>query len=63
MCQPRESQQLGHGPGCSCGCCGSGSQFRRFYTTEEELDRLKSYKDELEKDLAGVQERISQYKG
>jgi len=62
MCHS-EGQLLRHGPGCTCGCCGGGLQFRSFYTAEEELERLKGYKDELEKELAGVQERINQHKG
>jgi hypothetical protein len=41
------------------GCCTDEAPVvRRFQTKEEQLDELKSYKDELEKELAGVMERI-----
>lgn len=65
MCQPRVSQQYVHMAGCNCGCCGCGCgpPFRAFIATEEQLERLKNYRDQLEKELAGVQERIGEIKG
>jgi hypothetical protein len=47
--------------GCTCGC-GCGPSFRRFYSLEEERERLESYKDELKKELAGVEERLTELK-
>jgi hypothetical protein len=48
-------------PGCTCGCfgCGCGPSFRRFFSSKEEQECLDSYRDQLEKELAAVKERIS----
>lgn len=65
MCQPRvASQQYLHMAGCNCGCCGCGCgpRFRAFLTTEEKLERFKSYRDQLEREFAGVRERIDEVK-
>ena len=40
---------------CECGCC---PPFRRYYSSDEERERLESYRDQLKKELAGVEERI-----
>ena len=37
-------------------CCGE----RRFLTREEKMDVLKEYKDALEKEAKGVEERIKE---
>jgi hypothetical protein len=45
-----------------CGCCISGIDFgkaRSFLTTEEKVSMLKEYKDELEREVQGVTDRIS----
>ena len=42
-----------------CGC-ESGPAFRRYFSTKEEKDCLENYKDQLEKELAGVRERIEE---
>jgi len=47
---------------CACGCCGCGPSFRRFFSSEEERECLESYRDQLKKELAGVEERISELK-
>ena len=51
--------------GCCCGCCGCGCghSFRRFYSSEEELESLETYRDELKKELAAVEEEIKQQRG
>jgi len=41
------------------GYFGCGPPFRTFLTIEEKLERLKNYRDQLEKKLAGVQEQSS----
>ncbi|MDE1865351.1 MAG: DUF5320 domain-containing protein [Candidatus Micrarchaeota archaeon] len=41
----------------NCGC-GYGSEMRRFLTTEEKVEMLKDYKEELQKELKAVDERI-----
>ncbi len=42
-----------------CCCCG----FRRYPTREEEIERLKGYGEELEKEATAVAERIEQLQG
>lgn len=60
MCQPakmsRPEVAAGNccGP-CQCGCC---PPLRRFYSSEEQRERLENYRDQLKKELAGVEERI-----
>ncbi|HEY6537404.1 MAG TPA: hypothetical protein VIY08_16665 [Candidatus Nitrosocosmicus sp.] len=48
-----------------CGCNqGSGSRFgaqdRSFLTKGERVDLLKEYRDELEKEVQGVSEKIKE---
>lgn len=64
MCQPRVNQYHPHMAGYNSGCCGCGCGplLRRFLTTEEQLERLKNYREQLAKDLAAIQERISEFK-
>jgi hypothetical protein len=64
MCQARVSKQYVPMSGCNCGCCGCGCgpPFRAFLTTEEKLERLNNYQDQLEKELAGVREQIGEIK-
>jgi hypothetical protein len=57
MCQPKGAFILKGLPGC---CCDSASQFRHFFSSKEEKECLDSYKDQLEKELAGVEERIKE---
>lgn len=43
------------------GCCGSGGQAgRSFLTKEERLAMLREYKDDLQKEVKGVEERIKE---
>ena len=62
MCQPRAAAKSGGMGGCTCGCCGCGCgpSFRRFFSAREERESLESYKDQLQKELAGVEERIKE---
>ncbi len=57
MCQPRESQSTSGVRGCSCG-----PFFRRFLTAKEKEGRLGEYKEQLKKELEGVEERIQELK-
>ena len=41
-------------------CCSSFG--RRFYTTAEKIEYLEEYRDNLEKELAGVKEKIAELK-
>jgi hypothetical protein len=61
MCQSKVSQQYLEVSGCDCGCCGCGPPFRAFLTTDEKLERLKNYRDQLSKELAGVEQRIKEF--
>lgn len=62
MCQPRGSQRTFGVWGCSCGGCGCGTFFRRFISAKEEEERLEEYRDQLKKELEGVEERIQELK-
>jgi hypothetical protein len=33
--------------GCTCGCCGCGPSFRRFFSSEEEQECLETYRDHV----------------
>ena len=47
--------------GMGYGCCGTGSYGgRSFLTKEERLAMLKEYKDDLEKEVKGIEERIKE---
>ena len=65
MCQPRGSQRTLGACGCNCGCCGFGYDMfsRHFISAKEEQKRLEEYKDQLNKELEGVEERIKKLKG
>lgn len=41
-----------------CSCCGP--RFRHFMTSEEKQKMLKEYREQLEKELTGVKERIDE---
>ncbi|MFQ6110477.1 MAG: hypothetical protein ACE5LX_00455 [Nitrospinota bacterium] len=65
MCGPRG---FGRGPGpwgCTCGCCGCGCWGlpRRFISREEEREGLEGYREQLRKELAGVEERLKELGG
>lgn len=42
---------------CGCGCM---IPQRRHFSTEEKLEMLHDYEDELGKEIKGVQERIQE---
>jgi len=43
--------------GCDCGCTP-----RQFISKEEKIKALNDYKDSLEKEVNGVEERIKELK-
>ena len=45
-------------------CCGPRRErsFRRFVSAKEEQEQLEEYRDELQKELSGVEERIQELK-
>ena len=64
MCQPRRGPESTGGWGCTCGCCGCGCapSFRRFFSSREMEECLENYRDQLKKELAGVEERLEELK-
>jgi len=51
---------------CNCGCGGreghERGHGRRFLTKAEKVEQLKSYAEELRKELAAVEENIKELK-
>ncbi len=45
----------------SAGCCVPFE--RRFVSAKEERERLEKYRDELKKELAGVDQRMKELEG
>lgn len=41
-------------------CCCCDPRFRHFMTSDEKHKMLEEYKEQLEKELAGVKERIDE---
>lgn len=64
MCQPRGSQSTSGVRVCNCGCCGCGCGpfFRRFITAKEKEERLGEYKEQLKKELEGLEEYTQELK-
>ena len=61
MCQTQSAPwRIGHGFGCTCGCCGCGCGTwpRQFIAAVEEKEMLERYRNSLEKELAGLNERL-----
>ncbi len=60
MCQPRMAPRFSGQEGCACGCCGCGCgpRSQQFFAPHSEHERLKNYRDQLKRELAGVAERI-----
>jgi hypothetical protein len=57
MCQPRETPRYIGMLGCGCGLLCS------FFFSKEEQERLKTYRNQLKKELASVEERIKETQG
>jgi len=62
MCQPGTSLKTNGFAGCTCGCCGCGCGpgFRRFFSAQEKQECLESYKEQLQKELSGVEECLKE---
>ena len=54
-CEPNVSKASG------C-CCEPGHIVRRFVSSKEEAERLEQYKEQIEKEIAGIDERIDDLK-
>ena len=59
MCCSNPSQSTFRPLACNCGC---GMLFRRFISSKEETERLEEYRDQLKKEIIGVEERIQELK-
>lgn len=59
MCQPRERQKTVGVGGCNCGC-GCGPFSRRFLTAKEKEERMEEYREQLKKELEGLEEHIQE---
>ena len=42
----------------SCRCSGFDGEGRRFFTKAEKIEFLSEYKEQLQKELKGIEERI-----
>ena len=54
-----KEMRYGYGYGCGGGGWSYGER-RSFLTKEEKLTMLKEYKEDLEKEVKGVEERIKE---
>jgi hypothetical protein len=64
MCsEPNDSPRAHSVLICGPDCCTGGLLPRRFISSKEKKERLEEYRDQLEKELAGVQERIKDLEG
>jgi hypothetical protein len=64
-CEPRGRHvAFDASDGCCC-CCGSGAahHFRRYVSKRERIERLEAYREELKRELEGVDEAIDEIKG
>jgi hypothetical protein len=62
-CEPRGRQIVIEQVGSDCCCCGpEGGHFRRHVSTKERIERLEAYREQLGKELEGVDEAIEELK-
>ena len=61
MCQPGRLSRHHNASCCVPRDCGCMLPFRHYYSGEEERERLESYREQLRKELAGVEERIGEF--
>jgi hypothetical protein len=52
-CEPIQKEAV-----CGCGC--NLPRRRRFFSKEEEIETLEEYKKELEKEIKGIERKISE---
>lgn len=43
------------------GCCEQGMFFRRYLTAKEKQEMLEAYRQQLQNELKGVEERIKEF--
>ena len=59
-CEAEVRTSMGKQSFCSCGCGGFP---RHFISAKEEKEMLEAYREQLKKELAGVEEAIQKIKG
>jgi hypothetical protein len=60
-CDPTEVHRARGTVCCETDCCCTPRLFaRRFVSAKEKQERLEAYRDQLEKEIAGVQDRIQE---
>jgi hypothetical protein len=57
----RSFSNLKHASTCECEC-GCGHSFRRYVSSGEKQELLEEYKNQLEKELAAVDEQLTEIK-
>jgi hypothetical protein len=62
-CDPREVQTPRETTCCEPDCCVPHSFVRRFVSAKEKQERLEAYKEQLEREIAGIKERLQEIKG
>ena len=60
MCQPTRSSRIMGANICGCGC---GPPFRHFISKKEKKEMLDEYRDQLKKEIAGLEESIQELEG
>jgi hypothetical protein len=62
-CEPNGSTRTHSILLCCPDHCSGEHLPRRFVSSQEKKERLEQYRDQLERELAGVQERIKDLEG
>lgn len=64
-CEPRGRHVVIDASDSDCCCCGPGADhhFRRYVSTKEKVEKLEAYREQLRKELDGVDEAIEELKG
>lgn len=58
-CEPKKVQASS---ASDCCCCAPDRVARHFVSSREEAERLEKYREQLEKEIAGVDEHIAELK-
>jgi hypothetical protein len=61
-CKPRDIQRAHDASEFFSCCCTPHIFFRRFISSKEKQQRLEEYKADLEREIAGLEERIEELK-
>ncbi len=63
-CEPETTKRAQYGC-CECTpvCCSPSGFARRFVSSKEKQECLEQYKEQLEKEIAGVDEQIHDLEG